>query len=224
MSPVESITQPIAEKGLGRYTLLLGLMILFLVVRPFFTGSPYIGVVFELGLMGALYGLARHGRLWIPAAVAAVPAVAAALVTNLGASPPALAVSLGAGTIFVAVVAVTMLLLLLEQDHVTGDTILGGISIYLLAGLAFLLAFSFLELVAPGSFLAEGQPISSPSPGHFPQLVYFSFVTLTTLGYGDVLPATPMAQMLCAAEAIIGQVYLVVFVARLIGLHITERR
>ncbi len=53
-------------------------------------------------------------------------------------------------------------------------------------------------------------------------MLYFSFSTLTTLGYGDIVPVSPLARMLTSVEAITGQLYLTVLVARLVGLHITE--
>jgi len=54
----------------------------------------------------------------------------------------------------------------------------------------------------------------------YPEFIYFSVVTMTTLGFGDMIPTTPHARMLAAAEALVGQIYLTVFVARLVGLHL----
>jgi hypothetical protein len=109
---------------------------------------------------------------------------------------------------------------------VTADTIAGAVCVYLLLGVIWALFYSLLELAHPGSFQVGGQVLASSS-GHSavrPDLLYLSLVTLSTLGYGDVLPITAQARMLAAIEAIIGQLYLAVLIARLIGLEASRPR
>jgi hypothetical protein len=86
------------------------------------------------------------------------------------------------------------------------------------------IAFSLIEAVHPGSFLVNGSPLSvvAGTPRILRrELVYLSLVTLSTVGYGDIGPATAAPRMLAAVEAVTGQLYLAVLIGRLVGLHMS---
>jgi hypothetical protein len=106
---------------------------------------------------------------------------------------------------------------------VDGNKLCGAVCIYLLIGLLFSQIFQILNSVNPDSFaLSSGMALGSVCHNRQElgfDLVYFSFVTLTTMGYGDILPATRISRMLAATEAVIGQIYLAVLVARLVSLY-----
>lgn len=103
------------------------------------------------------------------------------------------------------------------------DTILGAIAVYLLVGIFFLLVASLIELLQPGSY--SGLPASHGVGNQTStSLLYFSFVTLTTLGYGDILPLSELARTAAYAEAVVGQLYLTVLIAWLVGVHISQSR
>ncbi len=94
--------------------------------------------------------------------------------------------------------------------------------VYLLAGIAWAFLYALIETSAPGSFhLADGVV---GSRDRISQLIYFSLVTLTTLGYGDIVPISGFARTTASLEAIFGQAYLAVLVARLIGLRLSSKR
>ena len=81
--------------------------------------------------------------------------------------------------------------------------------------------------VEPGAFAAGSEAITRAAEDpsrHATRFLYFSFVTLTTLGYGDIAPKSDLAQMFAVAEALIGQLYLTIFVARLVALYVGHRR
>ncbi len=102
-----------------------------------------------------------------------------------------------------------------QAKKVTADTITGGICIYLMLGLVWFELYDILLLFDPAAF-------SHPMP--FYRTFYFSFVTLTTVGYGDVVPVHRLAMMLANLEAVIGQIYLAVIVARLVSLYANEKK
>ena len=80
-------------------------------------------------------------------------------------------------------------------------------------------AYTFLELVDPASFnIKIGKP-----EDYFLIFQYYSFVTITTLGYGDITPVTEVAKTFSALEALVGQLYLVVVVAWLVGMHVSRK-
>jgi voltage-gated potassium channel len=127
-------------------------------------------------------------------------------------------VSYGLGVIFFAFAVGTLLSYVLRDEKVTGDKIYGAICVYLFIGLIWGLLFSLLEGLQPGSFSGQTPtPRIEPDPS---VLIYYSFITLSTVGYGDIVPISPPARSFAYLEGIIGQFYLAVLVARLVGLHI----
>lgn len=94
------------------------------------------------------------------------------------------------------------------------DVVLAATSLYLVIGSAFAALFALIDWIQPGSFVA-----SSGAPIGWQQLVYYSFVTLTTVGYGDITPFGFYAQSFAAFEAVIGVLYTVILLSRLVGLH-----
>jgi len=113
---------------------------------------------------------------------------------------------------FFALTAYILSRSLFRTHHVSQDTIKGGICAYLMLGFLWAILYSLCERMSPGSFI-------SASSGEI-QFVYFSFSTLTTLGYGDIVPVCQAARVLTNIEALTGQVFLAIFVARLVGLYI----
>lgn len=114
---------------------------------------------------------------------------------------------------FIGMTIVLLMGSIFKQQKVNADTIIGGICVYLLIGVLWALMFIFLDNL--DSRIIEFEEGAS--------LFYFSYSTLTTLGYGDIVPKGNFAMMLANFEAIAGQVYLTIFVARLVGLHIAVR-
>jgi len=102
----------------------------------------------------------------------------------------------------------------LRAQAITRDQIYAGICMYIMLGFAFGAVFYLIYVLEPASFIAVNGP-----PGVAPDLMYFSFVTLATLGYGDIVPNTHPARSLAVLEALIGMVYIAVFMARLVSLR-----
>jgi hypothetical protein len=107
---------------------------------------------------------------------------------------------------------------LFRQDEVTTNMILGAIVAYLLAAVGFAYLYEILELFQPGSFAGVPEAASPQELGD--ALLYFSLVSLTTVGYGDIVPASSVARPLAVFEGAFGTLYLAVMIARLVGLHI----
>jgi len=129
--------------------------------------------------------------------------------------------------IFFAITTTTILIHVLQYKKVTADKIYGAICGYLLIGIIWALMYTTVENMYPGSFLFIN---GVTGPHHFQSLhrfyfsyfLYYSFVTLTTLGYGDILPLTAVTRILSSIQAVIGQLYVAVLIARLVGLHISH--
>jgi hypothetical protein len=124
--------------------------------------------------------------------------------------------------LFQALVVGAILAHVFKSTRITRETIAGAICAYLLVGAMWAHVFSIVEILTPGSFAytaIEAEATDGPEPirDQTDRFTYFSFVTLTTLGYGDMTPLTRPARNLTALEAIFGQLYLAVLIARLVG-------
>lgn len=111
----------------------------------------------------------------------------------------------------------------LNNGPVNGDKICGAISAYLLMGIIWSFVYTLFYSINPES-ISVPQALVSSETGNSYWSIYFSFTTLTTLGYGDITPQTPVTQSYAVVQAAIGQIFLGVIVARLIALHITCQR
>jgi voltage-gated potassium channel len=110
----------------------------------------------------------------------------------------------------------------MRPDRPVGERILGAVCVYLLIGLAWAKLYETLDVVAPGSFRFPAD--SAWGVPSLPRYAYVSFITLATVGFGDVTPTTPIAGTLAWLEAVTGQLYLAITVARLVALSLGEGR
>ncbi len=111
------------------------------------------------------------------------------------------------------------------NDIVTIDTIAESLCVYLLLGFAFAYIYTLIDIVYPNSFvssLTNDFVVFSESKSGL-EKIYFSFITLLTVGYGDVVPASHPAKLTTIIEGFFGQIYLVVMIARLVGMHVSQR-
>lgn len=127
---------------------------------------------------------------------------------------------LGFGLFFLTVGIIILTNIMFHIRHVTAELIYGAINVYLLIGLSFALILALVELIQPGSI--TGLESLSVADGSVMPFLYFSFVTMTTLGYGDMSPATGPAASLVYVEAVIGQLYVAIMIARLVGLYVAH--
>jgi hypothetical protein len=118
---------------------------------------------------------------------------------------------------FLALVSGSLLLWLFAEKRVTRNLLLASIALYLLFGFSWAAAYQLAELHSPGAFGTPGDASISRS-----DLVYYSFMTLTTTGFGDIAPLTPIAKRLATLESLLGVLYPPVLVARLVGLYGTK--
>lgn len=109
----------------------------------------------------------------------------------------------------------------LQDSEINIDKVFSAICVYFLMGLLWAFIFTFLAINTVQSFNYLGEPMIMKE-GSFSRFFYYSIVTLTTLGYGDITPTTTAAKSMSAFEAFSGQLFLAVLIARLVGMHITQ--
>jgi hypothetical protein len=111
-----------------------------------------------------------------------------------------------------------MLIGIVRSQRVTGDVLAGALATYIMAGLAFAVVYGVIAGRRPDAFLT-----ASAAPASFPDLVYFSFVTLLTIGFGDVTPVAPGARAVVLVEGLFGVVFTTVVMAALVAGYIRHR-
>jgi voltage-gated potassium channel len=215
-----------------RFSLLLLAQVLVFAVHPMLHGFGFGSWLYDLFitlvfLAAFLVVFNRKGRR-LAALVLGVPTVVANwtgyVLPGLPAQPLALTFHLFS-TVFLGFAVVTILQTIYESKAVTTDGLAGAFGGYLLAGVAFAHLFTSLEIAAPGSFHlpAEVQQSELQDGNQRREIFnYYSFITLTTVGYGDIYPVSHSARSLACTEAIVGQFYIAVVMALLIGQRLAQ--
>jgi hypothetical protein len=211
---------PFTQIRIGRFLFLLIAIILMFALRPFLEGvfriTYLMDIFFTVIFLSAVYAVRQKRSIFIIAIFVALLTVVLIWLTRLTDN-----LSFGIagniiGSLFFTFTAIMILSYLFREEKVTGDMIMAAVCVYFLMGLVWALVFSTMEMLQPGSFKLTQGLVSQHA------FTYYSYVTLTTLGYGDITPITAPARSLSLLEAMMGQLYLAVLVARLVGLHISQ--
>lgn len=221
-----------AERWFGhRYLALLVALLLLFALYPFLEQNViearHVSVFFTVILIAGIYAVSHNHRLTVLALVLAAGMLSGQWLAHFDQNPTAIAFARVFGFVFFLVTAAAILTDVLKSRTITGDKICGAICAYLMIALMWAFLFCLIEVLNPGSFLENGQPIAV---GHITfrqfavmnSLVYYSMVTIATLGYGDIIPKTAPARSLSTLEAITGQMYLAILIARLVSIHIVH--
>jgi hypothetical protein len=193
-------------------------------------GKPHdlLGAVAMATLL--LFAIRNAGRGFrVAALILAVPASLGQLTLHSTHSPIPSSLVFGFTTAFLGLLTIAVVFTVLRSEVMNTDTLVGGVCAYFLLGVTWGGAYALAELVSPGSFavspgLAAAGDWGIPTHPINPLLQYYSFITLTTVGYGDMSPLGHVARLLSMLEALTGQLYLAVLVGRLVGLHIMQAR
>jgi len=214
----------------GRYTAMVIILLAYVLITPFTGVGTFSNRLVNLLVLLALLTVVR--TVWSSRHVTVLTALLAlvALLPTFGvwpdASTPGIA-SHTASLLFTTLVIGAILSQVLTTEYVTLDTVIGAASVYVLIALLWGAIYALLEFWSPGSFnfpptFQAAAPTTLVPLMKDTVILYYSFETLTTLGYGDITPATPPARFFSVAEALVGQLYLAILVARFVGLQITH--
>jgi voltage-gated potassium channel len=198
---------------------LLGMFVLIPLLEELFQAPALGELFFSAVFCYAAYSFNRNKRLLTAAVASALPAITA-MWLNRFMQIKWLAVGGNlCGIVLLSIITIAILVYIFSQKNINADIIAGAIVAYLLMALLWSLLFGALEVALPGSFkLAENIPVFEREV-----FTYFSFVTITTVGYGDIVPATPIARAFANLEAVVGQLYLVILVSWLVGMYVSAR-
>jgi hypothetical protein len=216
-----------AHIGFRRFStveFLIALVLMF-VVSPFveeMKHGKFIEVLLmSLVLVSAVLAVGRNRRTLVVATVLVLPALVGRWLHHCWPEQVSPAVFLSCALVFILFVIFHLLRFILRASRVNREVLCAGISAYLLCGLLWTLAYVLVGKLIPDSFSFSTGPASSQVM-EGSTAFYFSFITLTTVGYGDIVPVSQLARMLAALEAMTGTLYLAVFISRLVALYSSE--
>ncbi len=199
--------------------------------HPIFSGIVF-AVAFSAMLLAAVFAVSRSRRSNFLALLLAIPVIVLQVVRVWRESDSVAIAAHVVGLLFLVYTVVLILKFIFATGRVSSDMICASLCVYLLLGVLWAITYSLIQIFDGQSFLfayaddGEDRTMRFGSERTLTAL-YYSFVTMSTLGYGDIVPRSSLARMAAAMQAIVGQLYLAVLVARLVGLHIvhaTERQ
>lgn len=207
-----------------RFLSLLITELVLILGYPFLDGTQLRAEMFRffavLIFCAALYAVLARGRVTFVAFLLGVPAIVIHIANAAHYLLPLQMISLGLGILFLAFVTAVFIWTVISAPSVTGDTLAGAIAAYLLLGITYGLTYGLIARLSPDSFRDAVQPGKVLQSSEF---IFFSFVTLTTVGYGDIVPWGAHARSVVILESVTGIMYPAVLIGRLIGLHSSRR-
>jgi voltage-gated potassium channel len=209
----------------GNFAYLLSALLGFLFIVAILAQYPAVGgdqvVMFalELTLIVGIWSLARQ-RFWfmfglILIAIGAVNIILDAIINHSWAPYVNFIVAL----LFYLFTTGLAFRSLFTGERIDMNMIMGSICVYILVGISWSILYFFESVIHPGAF--NGVNLTSTKT-LYTDLLYYSYVTLSTLGYGDITPMTPIARTLAYIEALFGQFYIAILVASFVGMHISR--
>jgi hypothetical protein len=211
-----------------RYVPLLVALFGFLILQPIavtLSGANVpLNVLMYVLLATAIYAVGPR-KSWVAAAAAIAVAIVAMRVLNEN-SPNVKLLMFGHGLSFTLMMLVTVAIVIrvFRAHEITAEIIVGAVCVYLIIGAAWAFLYFFLQVAAPGSMMAL--PIASQGSSipplleeyRFWEMLYFSMSAISTMGFLSTEPLTPLARQLAVVEAIVGQLYIAVLIARIVAL------
>jgi len=212
---------------------LLVTILFILIIYPLIPPSIFTRLIFQVLITGILifsiYSLIQNKRQFAIGLFLAVPTLAFGWIGLYISAHFITITGLMFRILFFGFILFVFLTSIFKTKKITSDLIYGSICIYFLLGIEWSFVYYLAEVMIPGSFALSStiqgtQITANETHSNYPQYIYFSFTTLTTLGYGDITPKTLSSKFLTSLEAIMGQLYVAILVARLVALHLIQNQ
>jgi Ion channel len=201
-------------------------LLLFPLVGAFVThdrkGEIVLTIVLCVALGAAAVHLSAKWTMRWPGIVLASSTAIVLLLSTFRPVRPLVATASALVTVSFGFIATNLFLYLGRPGQITNGRLYASVSLYLMIATVYYAVFTLIETINPGSFSERGLPAGSPVPKH--SLLYFSLVTLTTLGYGDIVPVSREARAFAAFESVTGVLYIAITMARLVAAYRTADR
>jgi hypothetical protein len=207
------------ERFLILMCLILGLVVLVPILNRFTAARVFLEIFLTAIIISMVYVISNKKGFVIAGVLLAVVMLVSFWLEYFTQNKWIAAIGMVTGVLFIGLVISSILGSMLKSGGVDREIIYKAILLYLLAALMWAFLYTFLELVDPASFNID----LDQSKGYLLVFQYYSFVTITTLGYGDITPVSEVAKAFSVLEAVCGQLYLVVVVAWLVGMHVAGK-
>lgn len=210
----------------GKVVYLLALVVLVESIYPITLAGTLPLVIYQvlyasMIVIGVVIGRDSPRHAWFLAVAGTVYMVADILYSYNRTATWAVPITYAALIPYHALLMTVLMRFIFIARTITRDVLYAATTLYVLLGAFFVPVFGLLETLTPGSFRDGTAP---DAPVHWQQLVYYSYTTLATAGYGDVLPLSPWARSLANVEMVVGVLYLTIIMARLVGLYIPNNK
>jgi hypothetical protein len=205
---------------------LLSLLIFYFIVSPFLTKneihSLFASLLIGLGILACVNLLSCKRSVIITTLIlAGLTILGYIIIFTMQYNNIVFAFHLAVNSIFLIFMTAIVIASVARHHEITIDTLLGAVSGYLLIGMTWSYIYLAIDCAQPGAF--NYMLINDTFRDKLQHYTYFSYVTLTTLGYGDLLPRNNLSRTFAWLEAATGQIYLAVWISQLVGLHIAQR-
>ncbi len=203
---------------------LLTSLVLTFTVAPFFeergAAEQLLNIFMVMSLVFSVIVVSRSKVSFLIVFVLSLPMLISSLVFSLQEEQTFSIVLATTTALFFMYIAVMVLQNIFTTKEVDTNLILGAICVYLLIAVVSAIIYSLIAVLVPGSFEFVGETVI---PAHMKDFMYYSLVTMTTLGYGDITPLSAPAKSVAAMQALLGQIYIAIIIARLVGLHMKQK-
>jgi len=201
-------------------------LFLYLILTSLLKDLPFTGLLFQLlftaVLLSAIYTIQKKEQISKMALILLLPTISLLWLNAfklVSITPVAVNILL---VLYLGLIVITFGRYIFTAQKIDSELLAAALCLYFLLGLLWGTILLLLEELVPGSFAGAGLLKATDITSRFLNFSYLSFVTLTTLGYGDITPQTPGAMALCQVEAILGQFFTAVLVARLVGIQVAQ--
>ncbi len=206
---------------MGKFALLLVVLLGTIITYPFIDDFPWLSSIIAaigfLTILSALWAVSDSKWAFIFTALLAAPAFAINIVNFIADTDRYAYFAVPMAFAFYMLVNVKILRTVVTAEEVNWDILCGAISVYLLLGMNWTLVYTFLDMLNPNSFSIHSSALPEAGVIGNTDFFFFSFVTLTTLGYGDIVPIAVPARVFAVLEAVTGQLYIAVIIGKIIS-------
>jgi len=209
-----------------RYLNLLVVIVIMMILSPFVSRAPYLrmlnNIVLILVLLSVVYTVKKQKAAFIVGLLLGIPWVLAAWTHLIRPGTITPAIHALTSVVFDGYIIFVLFRHIIKAKKVTGDIIYGAVSVYFLLGIFYTSLYMFFDAVTQAPLFAYAGTDTAVVSVETSKIFYFSFVTLTTLGYGDIRPISDVTRTFAVLEAMTGVLYSAALIGRLIGLYVAQ--